>query len=289
MPRIFLRSILKRRQMLLVGLSLALLFSFIPVTLAQNQLKTKITWFGHAAFKIETPTGGVILIDPWITNPKNPAKNTLETLTRVDYILVTHGHFDHVGEAVAIAKKTGAKLVASFGLGSNLVAMAGFPKEQAGFDTLGNIGGSIPLPKAGAKVTLVNAVHDSALKVANPAPGAPAVIESGSPVGFVLEIDNGPVIYHTGDTDVHFDMILTGKAFKVDVMLAAIGDHFTMGPARAAQAVTMVRPKVVIPMHYGTFPVLTGTPEELKTELSKGKRKRGSTLIVMKPGETRSF
>ncbi|MEE8434744.1 MAG: metal-dependent hydrolase [bacterium] len=259
----------------------------MPSALAAQ--KVKITWYGHAAFKVETPSGGVILIDPWLGNPKNPHKDALEKLERVDYILLTHGHSDHLGETIAILTKTGAKLVTSFGLGTNLAALHGIPKSQAGLDTLGNIGGMIPLPNAGAKVTLVPAVHGSALSLPNPKPGEPPLIYGGVPVGFVLEIDDGPVIYHTGDTDVHTDMILIGRGFKVDVMLAAIGDHFTMGPKRAAIAAGMVRPKKLVPMHYGTFPFLTGTPGELKKALRKMRKGREKTVVVMKPGETRSF
>ena len=263
---------------------------FLPGTMpsALAAKKVKLTWYGHAAFKVETPSGGVILIDPWLGNPSNPHKDTLEKLGRVDYILLTHGHSDHVGETVAILAKTGAKLVTTFDLGANLAAIHGIPESQAGVDTLGNIGGMIPLPKAGAKVTLVSAVHGSTLRLPNPKPGEPPLIHGGPPVGFVLEIDDGPVIYHTGDTDVHTGMILI-RGFKVDVMLAAIGDHSTMGPKRAATAAGMVRPKKLVPMHYGTSPLLTGTPEELKKALRKMRKGMEKIVVVMKPGETRSF
>ena len=145
---------------LLAALFFPSIFLSVALPSAHAAEKVKITWYGHAAFKVETPSGGVILIDPWLGNPKNPDQDALEKLERVDYILLSHGHADHVGEAVAIARNTGAKLVTSFGLGANLVALHGYPKDQAGQDTLGNIGGMIPLPKAGAKVTLVRAVHE---------------------------------------------------------------------------------------------------------------------------------
>ena len=127
------------------------------------------------------------------------------------------------------------------------------------------------------------------LSIPNPKPGEPVLIESGVALGFVLEIDNGPVIYHTGDTDVHTDMILIGRGFKVDVMLAAIGGHFTMGPKRAAIAAGMVRPKTIVPMHYGTFELLDGTPEEFMDELKKLRKGKEKLVMVMEPGETKSF
>ncbi|MFQ5896836.1 MAG: metal-dependent hydrolase [Candidatus Methylomirabilia bacterium] len=254
---------------------------------AEMSGNTKVTWYGHAAFKIETPSGGVILIDPWIKNPKNPDKAAISKLTKVDYILLTHAHFDHVGQTVQIAKATGAKMVSSFGLGRNLVAIHGFPKAQAGFDTMGNVGGLIRLPRAGAQVTIVNAVHGSEVGLPKPEPGGPTVVIGGNPVGFVLEVDNGPTFYHTGDTDVFTDMKLVGDLFTVDVMLSAIGDHFTMGPRRAAVAVEFVKPKIVVPIHFGTFPVLTGTPAAFQAEIKK--RGLSTEMVEMKPGETRAF
>ncbi len=123
--------------------------------------ETKIHWYGQAAFRIDTPSGGVILIDPWLKVPTNPDKNSIDKLERVDYILVTHGHWDHVGDAVEIAKKTGAVLIASYGLQYNLKSVLGYPEKQATLATGGNVGGTIDLPKAGAKVTITNAVHGS--------------------------------------------------------------------------------------------------------------------------------
>jgi L-ascorbate metabolism protein UlaG (beta-lactamase superfamily) len=119
------------------------------------------------------------------------------------------------------------------------------------------------------------------------APGQPAAIASGNPVGYVLQIENGPVIYHTGDTDVFTDMKLIAEFFKVDVMLSGIGGHFGMDPARAAQAVEWVNPKAVIPMHFGTYPILAGTPAQFKAALDK--RGLGARMMEMKPGEDRSF
>jgi L-ascorbate metabolism protein UlaG (beta-lactamase superfamily) len=260
-----------------------------PLALAAKG-ETKLHWYGQAAWKIETPSGGVILIDPWLTVPTNPDKDSIAKLGRVDYILITHGHFDHVNNAVEIARKTGAILVAPAALQSNMKSMLGYPEKQATLATAGNVGGTIDLPKAGAKATIVGAVHSSELASPNipgPAPGQPESIYSGNPVGFVLHIDGGPTIYHTGDTDVFEDMKLIPMFQHVDLMLACIGGHFTMDPVRAALAVEWVKPTQVIPMHFGTFGLLAGTPDQLRAALAK--RKLADKLIVMKPGEDRSF
>ncbi len=267
--------------------ALALLFAPAMTNPALAAGKTQLHWYGQAAWKITTPSGGVILVDPWLTVPTNPDKNSIAELKRVDYILITHGHRDHVGDAVEIAKKTGAKLVAPYSLATNMVSMIGFPKDQA--MTGGNVGGTIDLPKAGAKVLIVNAVHGSELTAPQlkPKPGEPAALTSGNPVGYVIMIKDGATIYHTGDTDVFEDMKLIPMFHHIDVMLACIGGYFTMDPMRAALAVQFVNPTHVIPMHFGTYPVLAGTPAEFKAALVK--RKLGGKLLVMKPGEDHTF
>jgi len=154
----------------------------------------------------------------------------------------------------------------------------------------GGLLGFRDLPKAGAKVTIVSAVHGSELTtpmVPAPAPGQPAAITSGNPVGYVLQINDGPTIYHTGDTDVYSDMKLIPEFYKVDLMLACIGGHFTMDPVRAAHAVEWVQPKQVMPMHFGTYPILAGTPAQFKAALDK--RGLGNRMLEMKPGEDRTF
>lgn len=231
---------------------------------------TTLTWYGHAAFKIVTPSGHVLLLDPWITNPANKhGKQDLAGIKRADYILVTHGHFDHIGDAVAIAKRTGAHLVANFDLGSAMIDYLGFPARQAGFDTLGNSGGTISLLNGEVTITYEPAVHSSDVVV--PAEnGKPAqLVPGGNPNGFVIRIKNGPTFYDTGDTALFSDMRLIGSSDHINVMLACIGDHFTMGPKGAATAVKLVDPDIVIPMHYGTFPVLTGTPVAFRSALSR--------------------
>ena len=247
---------------------------------AQPALNTQLQWYGQSAFKLTTPSGKVLLIDPWLTNPVNPTgKADLAKLDRVDLILITHGHFDHVGDAATIAQKTKAKLVSTADLGQALVNYGGYPKDLVGLETQGNFGGELTMLNGDVKVAFIPAVHSSAIA----SDGRPAHF-AGNPGGFLISVKNGPVIYHTGDTDLFQDMTLIPQFHKVNLMLACIGDHFTMGPTRAAEAVRLVNPTIVVPMHFGTFPALTGTPDAFSQALRQQGAK--SQLRVMKVGET---
>jgi L-ascorbate metabolism protein UlaG (beta-lactamase superfamily) len=245
------------------------------------RVETQLTWYGQSAFKILTPAGKVLLIDPWVTNPVfDKAKDEIAALKRVDLILVTHGHSDHVGDAVEIGKKTRAKLVATFDLSAAIVAALGYPSELADVATTGHMGGTLALLGDEVAVTFVPAWHGSGVSKEENAPA----VYAGNPSGLIIALLNGPTIYHTGDTDLFSDMALVSRFHKIDAMLVCIGDHFTMGPSRAAEAVNLVGPREVIPMHYGTFPVLTGTPAAFERELKR--RKIKARLRVMKIGET---
>jgi L-ascorbate metabolism protein UlaG (beta-lactamase superfamily) len=246
---------------------------------------TTLTWYGHAAFRLVTPNAHVLLIDPWILNPFNKnGPQDLAAIDRADLILISHGHLDHVGQATEIAKKTKARLVASYDLGGALIRWAGFPKEQAGLDSLGNAGGTLTFFDGEVKILLVPAVHSSSVEPKDLGAGADEGSHfAGNPGGFVVQIKNGPTLYHTGDTDLFGDMAQLGRAHKIDYMLVCIGDHFTMGPEGAADAVRLVASAKAVPMHYGTFPILTGTPQQFGAALRA--RKLGSKLQQLEVGK----
>jgi L-ascorbate metabolism protein UlaG (beta-lactamase superfamily) len=251
--------------------------------------ETKLKWFGHAAFSITTPKGKVLLIDPWLSNPSNPeakdGKNALAALAKVDYILLTHGHRDHVGDAVEIARKTGAALIANPELAANLVKLADFPSKQAETDAIMGIGGEIQIADGEVTIAMTAAVHSSSVINPKAGPNEPERAYGGNPAGFVLAIKNGPTFYHSGDTAYFRDMETIGESYSIDVALLNIGGHFGMEPKQAARAAQSLRAKLAIPHHFGTFPGIVQNADGFAAELKKLK----IGFLEMKPGETISF
>lgn len=270
---------LKRMAALVLGLA---------ISLSAAAAQTRVTWYGHATFEIVTPKGAVLLIDPWLNNPKNPEggkdKDLVASLKRADYILLTHAHSDHIGDSTAIATNTGAQLVAMPELGRQMVKLKGYPAKQFGFPTMMNMGGTLTLAEGEVKVSMTDAKHSSGMEnpYAKKSDDAPAVVYGGHPAGFVVQIKAGPTIYHTGDTDYFGDMKLIGERYNPDLALLCAGDHFTMGPKTAAHAAKAVGAKLSVPMHWGTFPVLA---QSIEPFVEEAKALKVNTR-VMKPGET---
>ena len=246
-------------------------------------------WWGHAAFSITTPKGKVLLIDPWLSNPSNPdvkdKRDPLAALSKVDYILLTHGHRDHVGDAVEIARKTGATLICNPELAGNLVKLADFPKERAEGDGIMGIGGEIEIADGEVTIAMTPAVHSSSVFNPKAGPTEPERACGGNPAGFVIIIRNGPTIYHSGDTAYFKDMETIGESYAIDVALLNIGGHFGMEPKMAARAAQSVRARLAIPHHFGTFPGITPNANGFAAELKKLR----IGFHEMKPGETMAF
>jgi L-ascorbate metabolism protein UlaG (beta-lactamase superfamily) len=247
--------------------------------------ETKLKWFGHAAFSITTPKGKVLLIDPWLRNPSNPEgkdnKDALAAVSKVDYILLTHGHRDHVGDAVEIAKKTGALLIANPELAGNLVKLTDFPAKQAQ-DNIMQMGGEIQIADGEVTIAMTEAVHSSSVFNPKAGPNDPERAYGGSPAGFVIMIRNGPTIYHTGDTAYFKDMEIIGETYSIDVALINISQ---MGAKLSARAAQSVRAKLAIPMHFGTFPGLLQTADEFGANLKQLR----IPFFQMKPADTVTF
>jgi L-ascorbate metabolism protein UlaG (beta-lactamase superfamily) len=222
-----------------------------------------VTWLGHASFRVDSPGGKRIYIDPWLGNPKCP--DSEREPERIDVIALTHGHDDHVGEAVELAKKFEPEIVANVELKGWLGNQGAPVGEMPG----PNKGGTVEA--AGVKFTLVNAFHSS-----SSADGK----YLGEAAGIVMELENGTKLYFAGDTCVFGDMQLIGRIYAPDVAVLPIGGHFTMGPRDAGVALELLGTKRCIPCHYGTFPLLAGTPEELRQHAPEVE------VIELQPGET---
>ncbi len=225
----------------------------------------KLTWLGHATFRIETPGGKTVLVDPWVTgNPMCPEKD--KDVKKADVMLCTHGHFDHIADAVEIAKKHNPVVVGIYELCvwmEKKGAKQTSPMNKGGTQTVGDI-----------KVTMVHADHSCGIQDGD------QIIYGGEACGYVIEFSNGLKIYHAGDTNVFGDMQIIRELYAPEIAMLPIGDHFTMSPREAAYACNLLKPKTVIPMHFGTFPLLTGKPSDLR------KLVKGVEVVEMKPGVT---
>ena len=229
----------------------------------------KITWLGHATFLIETPAGKQIIIDPWVqNNPATPESH--KKIDHIDFMLCTHGHGDHIGDAVALAKQHDPKVVGVYELAmwmNKKGAKQIMPMNKGGSQEVGDV-----------YVTMVHADHSCGIEDDG------QIIYGGEPCGYVIQFQNGVKIYHAGDTNVFGDMHIIHELYHPDIVMLPIGDVFTMGPREAAYALKLLKPQAVIPMHFNTFPLLTGTPEELERRI----KDLGIELHAMKPGETLS-
>jgi L-ascorbate metabolism protein UlaG (beta-lactamase superfamily) len=228
-----------------------------------------ITWLGHATFIITTPGGKRIVTDPWLEgNPMCPPSH--RRIDRADLILLSHGHFDHTGDIVTVSRATSAPILAVFELSLWL--------EKKGLQHVQGMGIGGTVTVAGLDVTMTSAVHTSSI-VEND-----QIVYLGQPAGFVVRLENQQAFYFAGDTALFGDMRLIGEIHAPEIAFLPIGDHYTMGPDAAARAARMLGVRQIVPMHYGTFPALTGTPDRLRKLVEP----HGIDVLVLKPGETAS-
>lgn len=228
----------------------------------------KLTWLGHSTFRIQTPKGETILIDPWVmNNPACPEKE--KKVSKLDALLCTHGHFDHIGDAVALIKQHDPLVVGIFELCHWL------QRNGAKRTSPMNKGGSQDV--LGVRVTMVHADHSCGILEETG-----EIVYGGEACGYVMEFPGGLKAYHAGDTNVFGDMAIIRELYAPQLAMLPIGDLFTMAPREAAHACKLLRPRAVIPMHFGTFPPLTGTPAELRKQVQD----LGIEVLDMKPGDT---
>jgi L-ascorbate metabolism protein UlaG (beta-lactamase superfamily) len=246
--------------------------------------KIEVLWLGQSATRITSVAGKVIVIDPFLTqNPKTPPQwKSLDALGKVDLILVTHAHGDHLGDAPALARKNNAPVWGPAGLANTLVALGLLPAELA---PRMNKGGVITPLGPDIKITMTRAEHSSEMVWKNPATGKDEVHVGGEPAGFIVELENGFKLYHMGDTGLFGDMKWIGEYYKPDLIMIPIGGHFVMSPRDAAVATEMIKPKFAIPIHYGTFPPLKGTPQEYQQALGTTSVK----VFPINPGDKLTF
>ncbi len=217
----------------------------------------RITWYGHSGFEIVTPGGKTVIVDPWFGNPSSP--RAAATVDRCDVLLVTHGHFDHLGDGVAL----GARLRPAWPCMHELSLWLARQLPGGADQVIGmNKGGTVEV--AGLRVTMTTADHSAGDWNA----AGETTLYLGDPAGFVIELETGYRIYHAGDTRAFSDMTLIRDLYRPDLAMLPIGGHFTMGPEEAALAVSFLGVPDVVPMHYGTFPVLAGTPDQLRAALA---------------------
>jgi L-ascorbate metabolism protein UlaG (beta-lactamase superfamily) len=234
---------------------------------------TTITWYGHACVELRTPGGKVVLFDPWFENPKSP--RTPESVDRCDVMLVSHGHSDHLGNALPIASRTRPVWPAIHELALWLGSVYSAPDDVIGM----NKGGTVEA--RGLQVTMTHADHSAGDW--DGSTGAPRYL--GEPSGFVVRLEDGSKVYFAGDTTVFGDMQLIGELYAPDVAILPIGGRYTMGPREAALAVELLGVKEVVPIHHGTYPILAGTPEQLRSELA-ARSLDDVRVHALEPGES---
>jgi L-ascorbate metabolism protein UlaG (beta-lactamase superfamily) len=225
------------------------------------------TWLGHGTFLFRSPRGKRVLVDPWLaTNPVCPEAS--KKIRELDLMLLTHGHDDHTADAVSIGRATGARVIAPYELALWL--------EQKGLQTVTRMNRGGTLEAAGLSITMVPAFHSSSIIEDG------RIVSLGEPCGYVIRFEDGLTVYFAGDTSIFGDMRLIAEMYKPLIAFLPIGDTYTMGPEQAAKACELLGVTQVVPMHYGTFPSLTGTPGRLRELVAP----RGVQVIELKPGET---